>query len=312
VFVKSTVIATHRHRHLAVAVASLFALPVCLLIFFGRFEWALASLVLALGIVLFRATRQRAPLTLCVGNPGGVSVTPPPQPDVRLTFPPQLEPLRNPRLDISRVLRRAQYSDDEIHTVLHRFGPRVLGALADAALQTDREPGRSMSADTRRESLRGLAERALLDIGADTAWLTQHSPDRMSDWDGIDCSYCGFEPSVEKPTVERVELEMAMRTALENKEFRVHYQPIISLADRRVTELEARVCWERPGHGLLGPIAFIPSAEESGLSVSIGKWVLEQACLRARILQQRHRSPQALFPGPLPRPSAIARPSLCP
>jgi diguanylate cyclase (GGDEF)-like protein len=68
--------------------------------------------------------------------------------------------------------------------------------------------------------------------------------------------------------------------AVESGEFVLHYQPIVSIADRRVVGVEALVRWERPGWGLLPPSAFIPVAEEVGLSPQIGRWVLKEACGR--------------------------------
>jgi len=98
-----------------------------------------------------------------------------------------------------------------------------------------------------------------------------------------------FEPSMYKQVLGRWQLENDMRCALENEEFRVRYQPIINLRTGQAWGVEALVRWERPEWGLLDPEPFISVAEESGLIVPLGRWVLEEACKQAKELQEeRH------------------------
>jgi len=91
-----------------------------------------------------------------------------------------------------------------------------------------------------------------------------------------------FEPVMGERALQRLELEGALRRALERKEFRLHYQPKVSLESGEIVAMEALIRWEHPAQGLVFPAQFVPVAEEIDLIAPIGRWVLEEACRQAR------------------------------
>jgi diguanylate cyclase (GGDEF)-like protein len=97
-----------------------------------------------------------------------------------------------------------------------------------------------------------------------------------------------FDPRMHEEAVRRLRLETDLRRALERNQFRLHYQPVVSLDTGRIVAVEALLRWEHPERGLVPPGDFIHVAEEAGIISEISRWVLEQACRQCQTWRREH------------------------
>lgn len=99
-----------------------------------------------------------------------------------------------------------------------------------------------------------------------------------------------YSENIKTQSLERISLETSLRHALERNELRLHYQAKLDLKTNEITGMEALLRWQHPDFGMVTPLRFIPIAEETGLILPIGRWVLKTACAQ-NVAWQRHGLP---------------------
>ncbi|MDO9468827.1 MAG: EAL domain-containing protein [Thiobacillus sp.] len=107
-------------------------------------------------------------------------------------------------------------------------------------------------------------------------------------------TYAYFEQKMTTRAIARQSIEASLRLALERQEFVLHYQPKINLQSGTIVGVEALVRWQHPQRGLLDPAQFVPIAEDSGLILPLGRWVLREACRQAQAWQDAGLPPVAI------------------
>jgi diguanylate cyclase (GGDEF)-like protein len=116
-----------------------------------------------------------------------------------------------------------------------------------------------------------------------------------------------YNPAMDVEAARRLTMEISLRKALEKQEFFLHYQPKVNVKTGRVVSFEALVRWQNPELGLVEPKQFIPLAEETGLIVPIGEWVLRTACAQNRAWQDANFPPLRVAVNFSPRQFQILR-----
>jgi diguanylate cyclase (GGDEF)-like protein/PAS domain S-box-containing protein len=166
-----------------------------------------------------------------------------------------------------------------------RVGKRIQSAVAEPFFVESREMRTSMS------------------VGIALSNATQERPeDVLKDADGamrrakaLGGSRCEvFDEAMHTRAEGRLRLEADLRTAMADHQFRVFYQPVVHLDSRRIVSFEALLRWQHPIQGLISPYRFIEAAEDTGLLVSLGHWLLLQACRQLREWQMNQLSEQPL------------------
>ncbi|MEO6147592.1 MAG: GGDEF domain-containing phosphodiesterase, partial [Sulfuriferula sp.] len=99
-------------------------------------------------------------------------------------------------------------------------------------------------------------------------------------------NYQFFAKEMNTAAAERLLLESSLRQAIDRNELLLHYQPLVNIADGRIIATEALVRWNHPELGLISPVRFIPIAEDSGVIVPLGDWVLRQACYQLKLWRE--------------------------
>jgi diguanylate cyclase (GGDEF)-like protein len=111
--------------------------------------------------------------------------------------------------------------------------------------------------------------------------------------DGHNC-FRLYSAELDRQLQQRAALADELRGAIDRNELELHFQPQVEIASGRIIGLEALVRWNHPARGVISPATFIPIAEETGIIVSLGRWVFDEACRQARLWQQEGIAPQAI------------------
>jgi diguanylate cyclase (GGDEF)-like protein len=175
-----------------------------------------------------------------------------------------------------------------------RVAERILSVLAEPFLVEGREVRTSASLGIAlSKPTHERAEDLLAD--ADVAMR------RAKAMGGSRCEV--FDEAVHTRAVNRLKLESELREAIEKRQFRVLYQPIVQLETRQINGFEALLRWQHPEHGLISPDKFMAAAEDTGLLVSVGHWLILEACQQLRAWDGASGSKTGTENSPMPRVS---------
>jgi diguanylate cyclase (GGDEF)-like protein/PAS domain S-box-containing protein len=188
----------------------------------------------------------------------------------------------------------ARFGGDEFVILLHNIGTDTeAAALAERIQRAINKPVVFQEYEMGVSASIGIAlsspayehpEHLLRDADAALYWAKMMGQSR----------YAIFDTTMHTHALERLHLDAALRRALEQHELRVHYQPIVDLAEGEIVGFEALVRWYHPQRGIVSPGAFIPIAEETGLIVPLSWFVLRESCRQMVAWQRRYTEWQNL------------------
>jgi diguanylate cyclase (GGDEF)-like protein len=195
----------------------------------------------------------------------------------------------------------ARLGGDEFVIILEDVAERhAIEAIAHTLLTALSQPLQLSGHECHTTASIGIA--TFPDNGSDVHTLTKNADMAMylAKDDGKN-GFRFFTSEIKSQSIERLMLETALRHALERNQFALHYQPKVDLATRQITGVEALLRWTHPELGMLPPAQFIPLAEETGLIVPIGLWVLKEACAQNMAWQRRGLRPVSMAVNLSPR-----------
>ena len=195
----------------------------------------------------------------------------------------------------------ARLGGDEFVVILQNTGKRDdVEAIARTMLSTLSQPLLLSCHECQTTASIGIA--MFPADGSDVQTLTKNADMAMyrAKEDGKN-GFRFFTQEVKSQSIERLMLETGLRHALERNEFSLQYQPKVDLATRQITGVEALLRWTEPELGPISPAQFIPLAEETGLIVPIGRWVIKQACAQNMAWQRLGLRPVSMAVNLSPR-----------
>jgi diguanylate cyclase (GGDEF)-like protein/PAS domain S-box-containing protein len=189
----------------------------------------------------------------------------------------------------------ARFGGDEFAILLEdTAGPQEAAEIAERIVELLKVPLRVEGKEIVVQASLGISV-VDYDAGVDADELIRNADAAMyiAKRDGKG-TYRLFEQTMHADVLARLELRADLQRALVNSEFELYYQPVIRLGDSTISGVEALVRWQHPERGIVGPTEFIPFAEESGLIIPIGRWVLREGCRQAKYIQQQVPSDRPL------------------